>query len=268
MLDSRLSFSPALQHLYAEGVVTGKTGKRIPAAGGLSTINNLLAIKRLLDAHRPKRTMEIGLACGGSALLFGHYHKTNNSAEKSHTAIDAYQHDYDHAAIRELEDAGLEKYVEHVSELSQVALPRLWDEDCIFDFAYIDGSHEFDDVFVDFYFTDKVLSPGGLLLFDDCSNPKVRRVIRMISSLYTEYYEVVPRSEYRPADRHALIDFIAAKLGRVQLMVFRKTPRQTPLYFDFAHRGRRAQQPLSAVTNPYGNGSASEHIANLSFSPI
>ena len=49
-----------------------------------------------------------------------------------------------------------------------------------FDFIFIDGNHRFDDVLVDFYLSDQLISPGGLIVFDDMWMRSVRTTINFI----------------------------------------------------------------------------------------
>lgn len=58
----------------------------------------------------------------------------------------------------------------HIHEgLSQEVLPQLVHADPLFlyDFIYIDGSHNAGDTFIDAYYANKLLKPEGVLIFDD-----------------------------------------------------------------------------------------------------
>src|SRR5262245_23921222 len=48
------------------------------------------------------------------------------------------------------------------------------------DFAFLDGQHTFDYVLVDFFYVDKLLSVGGIIVFDDLQYPSVRKVCRYV----------------------------------------------------------------------------------------
>jgi len=52
---------------------------------------------------------------------------------------------------------------------SQTILPELVNNNSepVFDLVYVDGSHQADDTFVDGYYVNKLLRPGGLIIFDD-----------------------------------------------------------------------------------------------------
>jgi SAM-dependent methyltransferase len=51
--------------------------------------------------------------------------------------------------------------------ISQEILPNLSQQNKKYDFIYIDASHRSDDTFVDAYYANKMLNPGGLIIFDD-----------------------------------------------------------------------------------------------------
>jgi hypothetical protein len=50
------------------------------------------------------------------------------------------------------------------------------------DFAFIDGARTFDYALVDFFFIDKLLRPGGIVVLDDFSYPSIRSVCRYVLS--------------------------------------------------------------------------------------
>lgn len=51
--------------------------------------------------------------------------------------------------------------------LSQIIVPKLYEDGEMYDFIYIDASHLSDDTFVDAYYASKMLREGGILIFDD-----------------------------------------------------------------------------------------------------
>jgi len=52
-------------------------------------------------------------------------------------------------------------------DYSQQTLPKLVAQKKQYDFIYVDASHRADDTFVDAYYANKLLKPGGLIIFDD-----------------------------------------------------------------------------------------------------
>src|SRR5215471_18513897 len=63
-----LDFCPELAALYSRERVRAPSGKEF-TLGACSTINNLVILKNLFAHIRPKRSMEIGMAFGGSCLM-------------------------------------------------------------------------------------------------------------------------------------------------------------------------------------------------------
>src|SRR5207249_2385064 len=99
-------------------------------------------------------------------------------------------------------------------EPSCLVLPRLLAEDRRFGLIYVDGSHIFEDVFVDAYFSARLLTEDGYLLFDDSTNGHVAKVLAFIDSN-------VPSLTRAP--ERCLRHRIARLLGRRQLTVYRRT---------------------------------------------
>ena len=69
-----------------------------------------------------------------------------------------------------------------IEEGSEFALPKLLAEGRKFDFALIDSWHTFDHALLEFYFINRMLDLGGVVVFDDAQFPAVRRVIKYVSN--------------------------------------------------------------------------------------
>jgi predicted O-methyltransferase YrrM len=123
------------------------------------------------------QTLEIGLGYGISSLHICEGLLGNASeATARHVAIDPYQaRRFSDCGLQFLDEAGVAELVEHLAEESQIALPRLLGEGRSFDFAFIDGNHRFDGVFVDLYYLGRLVLPGGIILLDDYQLPGVAR---------------------------------------------------------------------------------------------
>jgi predicted O-methyltransferase YrrM len=78
------------------------------------------------------------------------------------------------------------------NDLSIHALSDLIRDAAKFDFIFIDGNHRFDDVIVDFYLSDHILKPGGLITFDDMWMPSIQAAVSFV--LNNRDYELVPQS--------------------------------------------------------------------------
>jgi cephalosporin hydroxylase len=182
-------------------------------------------LRRLLLECKPSKTLEVGLACGGSALTFATtLRDLGHSPNGQHVAIDAWQRDgFDDVGRVQLEKAGLDGYVDIRESLSSYELARLAEMGERFGLIYIDGSHRFEDVFVDFYFARAILEPAGYLLFDDSADGEVARVVKFIQKNLREYFRQLSVCRYRdvaPLEKATL--WIGEKMHRTQLTIFRK----------------------------------------------
>jgi hypothetical protein len=220
-----LSFCPVLDELYKTRETVGRSGKPFTLTSGLSTLNNLSVLRRLFLEFKPCRTLEIGMACGGSALTFASSHRDLGRApSRQHVAIDGFQRKgYDDVGRLQLEKAGLAEYVDVREDLSCYELARIAQSGQQFGMVYIDGSHRFDDVFVDFYFVRILVEVGGYILFDDSADPDVRKVIRYIQCNLGCVFEQIPVHRYRPEGAWNTFKLrVGEKLHRTQLTIFRK----------------------------------------------
>lgn len=69
-------------------------------------------------------------------------------------------------------------------ERSQFALPRLAAEGMSADAAFVDGSHVFQNVFVDLYYLQMIVRPGGLVILDDYWWPGVLRRLAILKPIW------------------------------------------------------------------------------------
>lgn len=124
------------------------------------------AIRDAMVAERPQTVVEIGLAYGSSALAIGEALVATGG--RRHLILDPFQDSAWHdAGWTALCEAGLEGIATLVREPSQIALPRFISEGLRVDAAFVDGSHVFHQVFVDVYFLQQLVKPGGLVILDD-----------------------------------------------------------------------------------------------------
>jgi predicted O-methyltransferase YrrM len=111
---------------YKDSFVSGRTGKRI-ATSSASSRNNIHVLSSIMDRLRPKRTLEVGLALGVSALaLAGKHRDAGAMPAGQHVAIDPYQSSvWDDCGVIAIEAAGLSAYCNVIRDFSSQALPRL-----------------------------------------------------------------------------------------------------------------------------------------------
>jgi len=85
-------------------------------------------------------------------------------------------------ALHQVARAGAEGIHTHWHECSYTALPRMLQECLKPDLIYIDGNHNFDYVFTDCFYADKLLEAGGLMGFNDCGWRPVYKVLKFLIS--------------------------------------------------------------------------------------
>jgi predicted O-methyltransferase YrrM len=219
-----LQFCPQLVAIMRAGEVTGRSGAIHKISESSSTLNNLVTLRNLFTDLKPKRTLEVGFAFGVSALMFAASHRdSGRGPSRQHTAIDPFQATvWDEGGLMAVDAAGLGDYLDFRAALSSVALPQLVAEAATFEMIYIDGSHLFEDVFVDFYFATQLLADGGVVAFDDSSNPHVQKVLRFVDANFRSAYEPVDLACCRIDNGASLRYRIAKFLRKTQLTGFRK----------------------------------------------
>jgi predicted O-methyltransferase YrrM len=144
-------------------------------------------IQDVIRELKPRYSIEIGCAYGVSSLFI--CEALADVGAERHIIIDPYQLGSDHEGpdsgyegigLLNLKRAGLDRIVDFHAELSFRCLPRLLEQGVKADFAFVDGMHTFDYAFADFFFLDKMLGPGGVVIFDDLCYPSIRKLCRYI----------------------------------------------------------------------------------------
>ena len=165
-------------------------------------------LRRWIEEHNVHRTLEIGLAYGMSAAWIASAHSG------THTCIDPFQaRSFDDLGLKNLETLGLLERVEFHQGFSHEVLPRLLAEKKTYDLAFIDGSHLYDTILVDFFYVDRLLEMGGYVLFHDAWMRSTQLVASFVRRNRRDYQEV------RTPERN--------------LIVFRKVGRDERRWYHF-----------------------------------
>jgi predicted O-methyltransferase YrrM len=143
------------------------------------------------------RTIEIGLAYGLSALYICDALLRSGHPRVRHVVLDPFQAGrFANRGLQVLEEAGVASLVEYHAETSQIALPAFLKEGRRFDFAFVDGNHRFDAVFLDLYYLGRLLRGGGVILLDDYNLPAIRRAVSFyLSNLDWRVEEASPADD-------------------------------------------------------------------------
>jgi predicted O-methyltransferase YrrM len=160
----------------ADGLVVsrldGSSHELHPIAIGLAEGAEL---SRWVQREEPANTIEIGLGYGISALSICEG-LIAGGTRAHHLALDPNQATrFSNCGLQVLEDAGVLDMVDHIAEPSETALPRLLSEARRFDFAFVDGNHRFDGVFLDLVYVGRLLDPGKVIFVDDYQLPSVEK---------------------------------------------------------------------------------------------
>jgi predicted O-methyltransferase YrrM len=193
-----------LDRIYASGKVETADGEPIDAFPEGLPRAHAEEIERLVRDEHLTSTLETGMAYGLSTLAICGVHEQRG--EGSHVAIDPYQStDWRGIGLLNLERAGLSARARVIEALSDEALPRLRDEGLRIDFALIDGLHLFDATLVDFFYADRMLDAGGVVVLHDTWMPAVRQAVAYVRA-NRAYEPIEPGAEGMAALRKVAED--------------------------------------------------------------
>lgn len=215
-------FSPSLVRLMKEGKAIGASGREHTDVI-VSSVNNLIVLRELILERKPAHTLEIGLAFGGSALtMLATLKEIWPGGDYSHDAIDPFQKTrWDQIALEMIKKEGLENHFKLWDDFSCYRLPAMIQDKRQFGLVYVDGSHLFEDVFLDMYFVNDLLAPGGVVVFDDCMDPHVKKVMRFVKWNYGHNLAEIDLNKY--CAPKSLTKRIGNYLGYKQARGFVKT---------------------------------------------
>jgi predicted O-methyltransferase YrrM len=128
--------------------------------------------------ERASRTIEVGLGYGISTLFILDGLVANGDTGARHVAIDPNQSTrFADIGLQLVAEAGLDSMLEFLPEASELALPRLLAERRAFDFAFVDGNHRFEGVFLDLTYLGRLIRSGGMIFVDDHQLPSVAKAV-------------------------------------------------------------------------------------------
>ena len=222
--DTTFDYCPVLKQLLVEKKATGRSGKVFEGLEALSTPNNLIMLRRMMMELKPQRTLEIGLSFGGSGLVFTSSHRDlGHTPMAQHVALDPFQSEvWDCCGLESIGRAGLEAYLEFKPVFSSIGLPAMLNAGRKFDLIYVDGSHIFEDVFIDAFYAVRLLEEGGIVTFDDSAKPHVAKVIRFLRRSLSHALVEVDLGSFRSDGGRPLKYLVAKMLGRTQMTAFRR----------------------------------------------
>lgn len=172
--------NPVLKELLESKRVSDTNNKTYPVHSAISEQEGN-ALQSIIKELKPKISVEIGLAYGVSALYICDAMKQANHSNFRHIVIDPQQSkEWRSIGYSNLKKAGFERNATFYEQSSHLVLPRLEEEGLSIDFAFIDGWHTFDYAMLDFFYLDRMLKVGGVIVLDDVWMPGVKKVARYI----------------------------------------------------------------------------------------
>ncbi len=211
--------NPVLEDIYRTGKCVDLAGKERKVTGAVPR-EDALILQEMVRFVKAKTTLETGVAFGLSTLAICEalLEETPNAERQTPTATGLKHYGVDPeqntvhggAALASLRRAGLDSVFELLEGPSHLMLPRLLEKGVKLDLAFIDGWHTFDYTLLDFFYIDKMLRPGGVVLLHDRSWPSKQKVIGFIRT-HRRYRELPVRSATRPGFFKWLSRVIAAK---------------------------------------------------------
>lgn len=185
-----------IDHIYATACVEDADGNRFSLFPVAVSQEDGLALYHLIRATQAQTTLETGMAYGLSTLFMCQALCDNGAG--SHTAVDPSQRiRWKSIGLLNVERAGLGCFLRFMEAPSDRALPQLALAGEQFDVVFIDGSHRFDHVLLDFYYADKLLRVGGHIMLDDVWMPAVRKACGFV--LRNRRYALAPEFLRSPA---------------------------------------------------------------------
>lgn len=147
----------------------------------------LATVYKLVAELKPQRVVEIGLATGSSAVATV---LAGATSIKRYSIVDPYQTtNFKNIGINNINsNCSKNIYIDLIQKPSYLALPQLLLNSDSFDYAFIDGSHRFDDTLLEIFFIDKMLVNGGVIVLDDRPWPMVGGVLNFVKENYVHYY--------------------------------------------------------------------------------
>ncbi|MBV8213605.1 MAG: class I SAM-dependent methyltransferase [Verrucomicrobia bacterium] len=168
-----------LEEILEKRVVVDSKGKEYPLHAHTSPEQGEF-LSQLVTQVDANVCVEVGLAFGISSLYIAE--AISKKTAPRLISIDPFQKQYWHDIGRlNLERAGYSSFVEFHEGSSNLVLPELLANGEHIDFAYVDSVKVFDALLIDAYYLTRLLKIGGLLVFDDCDFPGVKRMVRYIS---------------------------------------------------------------------------------------
>ena len=211
---------PLLEEILRTGQVRAADGMKVLPLDSAITADVGEFLQCLIRQRKPRTTLEVGLAFGISALFI--CEALQECGGLRHIAIDPHQStQWQGIGINNLRLAGFGNLIEFMESYSHLALPEIEARGTRVEFAFIDGWHTFDHALTDFFHIDRILTVGGVVVFDDAFFPGVHQACRYVAT--NRAYRVVGSTErvadYKPSNAARVIRHTGRVSGAVRKLL-------------------------------------------------
>lgn len=175
-----------IDEIFKNHYVIDENGEKVPLDSNIDKKEGEF-LSKIIKENRPIKTIEIGCAYGISSLYICSELEAQENAH--HTIIDPSQSTFwKNIGVANLRKAGIE-FFELIQKPSEIALPELLSEGKKYDFGFIDGWHTFDHTLIDFFYLNRLIDVGGIIVIDDVSMPGIKKLMRYILK-YPSYKQI------------------------------------------------------------------------------
>lgn len=198
--------------------VSTELGEEIPLNSSID-LEEANFLYKLVRENQCTKTIEIGCAMGISSLVICEAVSKNDS-DGHHLIIDPFQMtDWNGIGVKNLKKSNLNNFTLY-EDYSEFILPKLVKEKTEIDFAFIDGWHTFDHTLIDFFFLNRMLKVGGIIVVDDVGMNAVNKVLRYI--LNYPAYEYIDSVKVQPSKTRKSLDVVKSLIRPLTKIIGKK----------------------------------------------
>ncbi len=170
------------------GVVTTPDGESRKLHSNMPRLEGEL-IQAWVAQQQPQRLLEIGFAYGISTLFICDALGTVDGVQ--YDIIDNSQRsEWESVGIANMKHAGYGDVYNLHEEDSTLRLSRMVSEGRRFDFVLVDSWHAFDHTLVEFFYINRMLDVGGVVVFDDFHTAGIKKLTAYIDTY--DFYDQLP----------------------------------------------------------------------------
>ena len=170
--------TPLLKSIIEKRMVEDEKGNAFSLHSETS-VSQCEFIQKMMEKCDPSCCVEIGLAYGISSLSI--CESLSKKRSPRFISVDPFQSYWKDIGLLNLKRGGYDTFTEFHRDFSYNVLPKLLDSGLRIDFAYVDTSKVFDVVLLDAVYLTRLLKVGGIIVFDDCTWPGVKRMARYVA---------------------------------------------------------------------------------------